>query len=175
MKPSIALLALATIVAGARARAQEVPCRATPCTIIFDWGGGQSSTAFTPDRRYGTGDDFEVRFRAALRARGYQIREGNPEGVIVMTVRLTLQKKVMCDQQSGTNNDMTCTAITSAAVTFASPDPKLKVPGNVRVNNRCAQNGIFLKNDVFGQYAGDLLWWQLEGDAQKAPKPTVSC
>jgi hypothetical protein len=86
-----------------------------------------------------------------------------------------VKAKVMCDVMAGINPDMSCTAITGLTVTFTSGDPKVKAPGALRVNNRCAAGDIYMLNKNFGQYSADMIWYQLEGQAAKADRPNVNC
>ena len=51
------------------ARAQDaVPCKALTCVMTIDWGGSKTSGDYGPDKRYGSGDDFEQKVKAALAA-----------------------------------------------------------------------------------------------------------
>jgi hypothetical protein len=173
------VLALAVVAASRAASAQAapatVPCREIPCQLVFDWGGGQGASTVPPDRKYGSGDDYEAKFRAAMGLRGYRTKDTPTEGGLVLTVRLSTMKRVMCDQMPGTNPDMSCTAISATNLTFASTDPKVKAPGSVRINNRCASNGIYMLNRDFAQYSVDMLWYNLEGEAAKGERPVSKC
>ena len=48
------------------ARAQDaVPCKALTCVLTLDWGGSKTAADYPPDKRYGSGDDFEQMIKAA--------------------------------------------------------------------------------------------------------------
>ena len=168
---------LATVVAASVSRAQDTntPCKSATCILLLDWGSGKTSGSFPPDRRYGSGDDFESRFRAAIGSRGYRFKDGPIEGAMTMSLRPTTKARVMCDAMAGLNPDMNCTAMTGSAVSFTSAEPKVKAPRAIRITNRCAAGDIFMPNREFAQYASDMIWYQLEGQAAKADRPIVNC
>jgi hypothetical protein len=166
----------ASIPAAASAQdAAEIACKSSACGFQLDWGSGKTSASYPPDRRYGSGDDFESKFRSAMGLRGYRLLDKAPEGGITVTARPTMKGKVMCDRMAGINPDMNCTAVIALAVNFQSADSKVKAPGAIRINNRCAAGDIFMTNPVFAQYAADMIWYQLEGQAAKAEKPVSNC
>lgn len=170
----ILVVALALVAGVARAQ-DAAPCKESACQLVIDWGSGRTSASFPPDRRYGSGEDFESHFRAVMGARGYRLLDSSSPGAMVVTVRPTTKARVMCDAMAGINPDMNCTAITNLAVNFQAGDPKAKSPGAIRISNRCAAGDIFMINKVFAQYAAEMIWFQLEGQAQKADKPVSNC
>lgn len=173
----IALILFAVAIASRDVQAQDVApiaCKA-PCIFVMDWGSGKTSANFPPDRRYGSGDEFETRFKSSMGARGFTLREPPLSGAVTLTVRATTKPKVMCDAMPGLNPDMTCTAVTDLAVSFLSSDPAVKAPGAMRISNRCSAGNIFMINSVFAQFAADMIWYQLEGQAAKADKPVSRC
>jgi len=151
------------------------PCTVSPCVFDLDWGNGKTSASYVADRRYGSGDDFEARFRAAMAAHGYRFTDIATEGAMRLRVRPMMKERVSCDRVSGLNPDMSCTAMTNLAVTFAPGDPNVKAPGAIGINNRCGSSGQFLTMKAFAEYASDMVWWQLEGQAAKADRPTSKC
>ena len=158
------------------AQDSAIPCKTTMCSFVLDWGAGQTSASYPPDKRYGSGDDFEARLRSVLTARGFRFRDGAVEGMMAMTVRPTMKSRVMCDAMAGLNPDKSCTAIVGLAVTFLTGDPAVKAPGAIRINNRCAAGDVYMLNTVFAQYAAGMIWWQLEGQAvAKAERPISNC
>jgi hypothetical protein len=166
------------IAVAAPAAAQDAaatPCKSTTCVFKLDWGGNKSSGDYPPDKRYGSGDDFEQRFRNALRERGLRFQDSPLEGAITMVARPTMRKNVMCDAMAGINPDKTCTAMTALAVSFTSPSGGPKAPGAMNLSNRCAAGDVFLSHRDFGQYAADMIWYQLEGQAAKAERPRSNC
>ena len=175
------LAAIVTLSIGAagphplRAQDNPVPCKGARCTLVIDWGSGKTSANYPPDRRYGSGDDFESRFRGAMGMRGYVLRDTPFDGAITMTIRPTMKARVMCDAMAGLNPDKSCTAVTDLAVSFLSGDPKVKAPGAIRISNRCAAGDIYMLNKVFAQYSADMVWYQLEGQAAKADRPVSNC
>lgn len=170
----IVVVALALVVAVARAQ-DAAPCKQSACQLIIDWGSGKTSASFPPDRRYGAGEDFESQFRAVMGSHGYRLVDTPAPGAMVVTVRPTTKSRVMCDAMAGINPDMNCTAITNLAVNFQASEAKAKSPGAIRISNRCAAGDIFMINKVFAQYAADMIWFQLEGQAAKAEKPVSNC
>jgi hypothetical protein len=163
--------------AGATASAQDalIACKSATCVFKLDWGGNKSSGDYPPDKRYGSGDDFEQRFRNALREHGLRFQDTPIEGAIVMVARPTMTPRVMCDPMAGINPDKTCTAMTALAISFTSPPGGPKAPGAIRISNRCAAGDVFLSHKDFGQYAANMIWYQLEGQAAKAERPRVNC
>jgi hypothetical protein len=158
------------------ARAQDaVPCKALACVLTLDWGGSKTAADYPPDKRYGSGDDFEQKIKAVLTARGFRFTDKPNEGAMTMYLRPTMKSRVMCDQMAGINPEMACTAMTALAVNFTSPDKTMKAPGAMRISNRCAAGDIYMLNTVFAQYSADMIWYQLEGQAQKADKPISNC
>ena len=171
----IAAFALAFGAVPTQAQESAVPCKAAVCLFVLDWGSGRTSSSFPPDRRYGSGDDFETRFRTAMGSRGYRLTDRPTDGAATLTIRPTMKSRVMCDAMAGTNTDMSCTAVTSLAVSFTSGDPKGKAPGAIRITNRCGAGDIYLLNKDFAQYSADMIWYQLEGQAAKADRPNGNC
>ena len=171
----VAAIALAVSAIPAQAQESTVPCKAAVCLFVLDWGSGRTSSSFPPDRRYGSGDDFETKFRSAMGSRGYRLTDKPTEGAMTLTIRPTMKSRVMCDAMAGTNTDMSCTAVTNLAVSFTSGDPKVKAPGGVRITNRCGAGDIYLLNKDFAQYSADMIWYQLEGQAAKADRPNGNC
>jgi hypothetical protein len=155
--------------------APSVPCKVNMCVFKLDWGGNRSSGDYPPDKRYGSGDDFEQRFRNALRERGLRFSDSPIDGATSMTARPTMRKNVMCDPMAGINPDKTCTAMTALAVSFTAAPGGPKAPGAINISNRCAAGDVFLSHKDFGQFAADMIWWQLEGQAAKAERPRVNC
>src|ERR1019366_5903961 len=92
------------------APAAPVACRDSTCRLLFDWGGGQTSSSFPSDRRYGSGDDFESQGRSVLASKGFRMSDAMVAGEIVITLRPRM-KNAMCDTMSGTNTDMSCQTI----------------------------------------------------------------
>src|SRR6185436_5687476 len=106
--PLIPFLAVA-VFASAPLAAQDalVPCKDSTCTLKIDWGGSKTSADYPPDKRYGSGDDFEQRFRNALREKGFRFVDAGGETALSMIARPTMQKNVMCDAMAGINTDRT--------------------------------------------------------------------
>ena len=155
--------------------AAPVPCKDSTCSLKIDWGSNKTSGDYPPDKRYGSGDDFEQRFRSALRDRGLRFQDIASDGAMGMVVRTTMQKNVLCDAMAGINPDRTCTAMTNLAVTFTSPASGAKAPGAIRITNRCGAGDVFLSHRDFATYSADMIWFQLVGQAQKAERPRVNC
>jgi hypothetical protein len=177
MRTSLLVSALILAVAS-EATAQDatpIACKSSTCVFKLDWGGNKSSGDYPPDKRYGSGDDFEQRFRNALRERGLRFSDTPIEGAITMVARPTMQGRVMCDAMAGINPDRTCTAMIALAISFTSPPGGPKAPGAIRISNRCAAGDIFLSHKEFGQYSADMIWFQLAGQAAKADRPRVNC
>ena len=171
------LLVVALATSAARAAAQEVPvpCKDATCALNIDWGGGKTSANYPPDKRYGSGDDFEQRFKSALREKGLRFQDTPLDGAITMVVRPTMTAKVMCDAMAGINTDKSCTAMTLLAVTFTNAPAGAKAPGAMRITNRCGAGDIYLGHREFAQYSAEMIWFQLVGQAAKAERPRVNC
>jgi|GEM_PF-4031907 len=169
------MMLVATMAGPVAAQAAPIACKDVSCTLILDWGSGKTSASYPPDKKFGSGDDFEQRFKSAIAARGYRLYDTPMPGALVMTLRPTMRARVMCDAMAGLNNDMNCTAMTNLAVNFSSADAAMKAPGAIRISNRCASGDTFMTHRVFAQYSADMIWWQLEGQAAKAERPIVNC
>lgn len=169
------MMLAATMAGPVAAQAAPIACKDVSCTLILDWGSGKTSASYPPDKKFGSGDDFEQRFKSAIAARGYRLYDTPMPGALVMTLRPTMRARVMCDAMAGLNNDMNCTAMTNLAVNFSSADAAMKAPGAIRISNRCASGDTFMTHRVFAQYSADMIWWQLEGQAAKAERPIVNC
>lgn len=149
--------------------APAAPCHAKPCVLLFDWGPGKTASAYGADRRYGSGDDFEAKFRAALGLHGYRTAD-NVQMAVTMTARPRMAK-AMCDAMPGTNTDYSCQAMAELAIQFTSADPEVKAPSALRVPNRCGSRDVYLGMAAFAQYAADVVYYNLEGEAKKEPRP----
>jgi hypothetical protein len=153
----------------------SVPCHDRACALVFDWGSGQTSVSYPPDRRYGSGDDFENRVRSALADHGFHTKDAPANGPLVITLRPTMRPRSMCDMMPGTGTDMSCTAMSDVTVTFASNDPAVKAPNALRVTNRCGSGNTFTAMSEFGQYSGDMVYYTLEGAQKKETRPALRC
>jgi hypothetical protein len=169
----VAAIALAATDATAQ-DSTEVPCKTAVCSLKIDWGGNKTSADYPPDKRYGSGDDFEQRFSNALREKGFNFRMAPIDGAITLVARTTMTPRVMCDAMAGVNPDKSCTAMTLLAVSFTAP-PGGKAPGAIRITNRCAAGDIFLSHREFAEYAASMIWYQLVGQAAKAERPRSNC
>ncbi len=170
-----AMMLSVTMTGAAAAQAAPIACKDVACSLLLDWGSGKTSANYPPDKKFGSGDDFEQRFKSAIAARGYRLYDTPMPGALVMTLRPQMRARTMCDAMSGLNNDMTCTAMSNLAVNFSSSDPAVKAPSAIRISNRCASGDTFMTHRVFAQYAADMIWWQLEGQAAKGERPIVNC
>jgi hypothetical protein len=121
MRRSVACCALAIVLAlfarPAALSAQETPappapaglCRASACRIVYDWGGGQSSSSLPTDRRYGTPSDLETMLKSALTERGFRLlTDGDDAQRITIRVSMT---SAICDEMPGTNTQRDCKTI----------------------------------------------------------------
>jgi hypothetical protein len=151
------------------------PCHLQPCGITIDWGSGNTSATYGPDRRYGSGDDFDAKVRSALADHGIRTKEAPAEGALLLTLRPTMLTKAMCDVMAGTGTDYHCTAMSDLAVTFTSKDPGTKAPNALRIPNRCGAGGEYMRMGPFAQYAADVIYFNLEGQKKKEPRPVARC
>ena len=151
------------------------PCHELLCALVFDWGSGKTSATYGADRKYGSGDDFEAKFRSALAGHGIRTKDAPASGPLTITLRPTMRSKVMCDAMAGVSTDKSCTAMTDLAVNFTSSDPAAKAPGALRISNRCGSPDTFMKMSEFGQYAADMLYYSLEGETKKEQRPVSRC
>jgi hypothetical protein len=145
------------------------PCRASPCVVLVEWGGPIPNIR---DLRYGYPGEFEDRVRKGLIDAGYQLG-ANPvdEGF-----RIRLRPNLVaarCEQVPGMTRDMSCRTIGEVRVDFLDADPARKLPGNVRIQNRCS---IDERMDIakFSAYAAALIDYILAGDETRK-RPNARC
>ena len=170
--PAAALLA--SVAAAQEKAPTPVPCRDSTCRLVFDWGGGQSASSFPQDRRYGSGEDFEVKVRATLLARGMRLTDDTKPGEVVITLR-PRTKKAMCDAMAGTNTDMSCVTIGDLLLNFAGGDATLKPPGGKSVKNSCGDVTVLMSMAQFGTYTGELIAFYVEGEKKGERRPSSKC
>jgi hypothetical protein len=168
--------ALAPAASGAQeAATPPAPCHLQACALVFDWGSGKTSASYPADRRYGSGDDFEAKMRSALADHALRTKDAPADGPIVITLRPTMRPKSMCDVMPGTSTDMSCTSMSDLAVSFSSSDPAVKAPNALRLSNRCGAGNTFMTMAQFGQYAADMMYYNLEGAQKKEARPVMRC
>ena len=156
-------------------QAAPVPCRAIPCPLIVDWGVGKTMADMPPDRKYGAPAEFDDAIRAALRVHEITAVLASAESKVAIRLVATYKTRVLCDDMPGTMPDRTCATIGEAIANFSTTDPAIKVPTAVRMINRCGATGAVMSMKQFGKFAGDMIWFALEGEQQKANKPAGKC
>jgi hypothetical protein len=91
---------------------------------------------------------------------------------------MTLRPRVrsaMCDVMAGTDTDMSCKTISDLAVQVATTDSTVKVPGNLRVTNRCAAGNKFMTVAEFAKYASDMIVYNLSDPKTRGRQPSAKC
>jgi hypothetical protein len=167
------LAALLTVLAlpVATLRAQDAnPC-GQACSIVFDWGNGGSPPDI--DRIYGSPAAMESAFTKALTDAGWHITSATAGSSMTITVRPTVANRVRCESMSGTNTDMSCHTVERATATFVSNDSSVKAPKRVEAISRCSDPKAYPSFPQFGQFAGEMVAYQVAGG--KGQRPSVKC
>ena len=155
------------------ALAQEAPqpvCKTGRCSVIVDWGT-QPTPTFV-DRRYGSPGEFEQRVAKPLVDAGYRV-DTNP-GADGFRIRLRPDLvSAMCDRVPGTSPDMSCRTIGEVRVDFLNADPAWKLPGALRIRNRCGSDER-MDIEKFSAYAAALLDYTLARDESRK-RPNARC
>lgn len=71
--------------------------------------------------------------------------------------------------------DRSCATIGEAIVSFATTDQGAKLPTAVRIINRCGASEGVMSMKQFGKFVGEMIWFALDGEHQKANKPSGKC
>jgi hypothetical protein len=142
--------------------------------LVFDWGPGRTAGSFGNDRRYGSGEDFEVGVRRSLLAHGVQI-SAIESGSLTITLRPRVYPRAMCDAVAGTGTRFACPVVSDVAVSFTSADAALKPPGAQRLANRCGSERVFLTMGQFGQYVGEMIWFSISPSSARERRPALRC
>jgi hypothetical protein len=170
-----ALVAFGSALQAQAAPAAAVPCRLAPCVLIVDWGVGKTIADMPPDRKYGGPAEFEAMLRATLQAHGLSAVATVPDSKVSIRVQATYKTRVLCEEMPGTTPDFSCATIGEALANFATTEPGLKVPTSVRMINRCGASSGVMTMKQFGTFAGEMIWYSLEGEKAKASKPMGKC
>ena len=165
----IALAGVIWVAPGAAAQDSTSICRATACSVTFEWGN--SSSPPDPDRRYGAPTDMESIFLARLEELGFKTTRGG-DGTTVITVRLTPLNRAICDSMSGTNTDYSCHTVDRAAITVRQEETAKPIQ-RVDVIARCSDPKVSVTFAQFGRYAADLFAYSVAGS--KGSRPSVKC
>jgi hypothetical protein len=166
----VGLVALAALPLTAQDSTRAL-CRESACLVVFDWSNG--STQPDPDRRYGSPSDLESAFRAKLTAAGYKLT-ASPPAAATITVRLTPQKRALCDTMEGMNPDYSCHTVARGTILFSTGDASANPTARIDVTPRCRDPKLSISMSQFGQYAGDLVVYTLAADP-KAGRPSAKC
>jgi hypothetical protein len=170
MRTSIAVLVSVFALPLASARAQATPCGQS-CAIVFDWGNGGNPPDI--DRMYGAPSAMESAFVKALNDAGWHITMGTSSSSMILTLRPVTANRVRCETMSGTNTDMSCHTVERATASFVSNDTSLKAPNRVDIIPRCSDPKAYPTFAQFGQFAGELLAYQMAGG--KGSRPSIKC
>ena len=160
--------------AAARAQEQQAPpepCKTEICSIQIEWG--VAGPPLTHDRRYGALAEYMQRLVTSLEQAGYRFA-GDKQDNAVLTFRLKPKVvKAMCDAMSGTATDMSCQMIAETEVQVNNPNPNVKLPGSIRIRNRCGDDQLM---DIakFSEYSAGMLAYELSRDPKKR-RPTGRC
>jgi hypothetical protein len=153
-------------------RAQGNPCAQVTCGVAFDWGNGGPPPDV--DEVYGSPSALEKTFVMALNDAGWRVTPGSTSAAMTITLRLTAQNRVRCDRVDGTNPDLSCHTVERGAASFASSDSTVKLPKRIEVLARCSEAKNYPTFSQFGQYAGEMLVFQLEKGG-KGSRPILKC
>ena len=160
--------------------AQETPaplartglCRESACRIVYDWGGGQSSSSLPTDRRYGTPSDLETILKSALTERGFLLRtDGDDAQRITIRVSMT---SAMCDEMPGTNTQRDCKTISDLFVQFGATATNPKPPNAMIVRNRCGADRL-MNIAQMARYTADFLAYELAPDKKGLSRAVGRC
>jgi hypothetical protein len=168
-----ALLAVAIVAASpvtGQEQASPVICRTNSCSVSVDWGADPTPTFL--DRRFGAPADLEKRVVAALTAAGYLVRSDPGASGFRIRIRPTLIQ-AMCDRLPGTSPDMSCRTFGEVRADFLDADPAWKLPGNLRVRNRCGSDDL-MDVEKFSAYVAAMIDYTLARDKDRK-RPTARC
>lgn len=172
----IGVIAFAGLLAGTMptttAHAQSSPCAQASCGVVFDWGNGGPPPDV--DEIYGSPAALEKAFIKALDDAGWRSAPGSASAPMTIMLRLTPQNRVRCDRMDGTNPDLSCHTVQRGVASFASSDTTVKVPNRIEVLARCAEAKNYPTFSQFGQYAAEMLVYQIEKGG-KGARPSLKC
>jgi hypothetical protein len=157
------------------ARAQEVaapaaPCKTESCRIAIDWGSAGEPVQV--DRRYGALNEYLQRVMDALAASGHKFVVGGTSQGIELRLRPRIVR-AMCDMVPGTSTDMSCQMIGETEVEVLNADPALKLPGVIRVRNRCGSDQ-FMDIKKYSEYSAAMITYEFSREAKKK-RPASTC
>jgi len=171
---ALAFFLPARTLAAQNAAAPPIPCRDFGCKLIFDWGPGKTVASYPQDRRYGGGDDFEVKLRSTLAAQGYRLVTTASEGEMTIVIRATVGR-AMCDQMSGTNTDYSCQTMREAMLGFSGGAAGAPIPKGRSLRNSCGDATVQMTMGQFGQYMGDMIAFIIEKEKKGERRPSMKC
>ena len=145
------------------------PCKAEPCTFIVDWGGPMPNIR---DLRYGYPAEIESDLRTSLISAGYRLSAVAATEGFRIRVRPNLVA-ARCEQVAGMTRDMSCRTIGEVRIDFLDADPAWKLPGNLRIQNRCS---VDERMDVpkFSAWVAAMIDYTLAGDEDRK-RPNRGC
>jgi len=155
--------------------APPVPCRLDPCTLVVDWGVGKTTADMPPDRKYGAPADFEKSLQETMQSHNLSAVASAPNSTVSIRVQAKYLTRVLCEDMAGSTPDRSCATIGEALANFSSSVGGAKLPTSVRMINRCGASGAVMSMKQFGKFAGDMIWYTLEGEQAKANKPMGKC
>ena len=166
---SIGLVLVVCVARGATAQESTLVCQASPCSVTFEWGNG--NTPPDPDRRYGAPTDMESVFISRLQELGFKTARGG-ETASAITVRLTPLNRAICESMSGTNTDYSCHTVDRAAITVRQDETAKPIP-RMDVIARCSDPKVSVTFAQFGRYAAEIFAYMAAGG--KGSRPSVKC
>ena len=170
MRTRVATLLALLVLPLAAARAQSTPCGQS-CSIVFDWGNGGNPPEI--DRMYGAPSAMESAFVKVLTDAGWHIVPGTSSSSMIVTLRPVPANRVRCETMSGTNTDLSCHTVERATASFVSNDTSVKAPNRVDIIPRCSDPKAYPTFAQFGQFAGEMLVYQMAGG--KGARPSIKC
>ena len=156
----------------ASAQEQTNPCADHPCNVVFEWGN--SSQTPDVDRKFGAPSELENAFMTGLQNRGWRIVPSQAQASMTIRVRLTEEKKALCDTMPGVNPDYTCHTVSRAAVVFTANDSTAKPLARMDMNPRCSDPKAFASFPQFGAYAAEYVNYSVAAQG-KGDRPKIKC
>jgi hypothetical protein len=184
MRRSVACCVLAIVLVpfarSAALSAQEIPtttaplglCRESACRIVYDWGGGQSTSSYPSDRRYGTPSDLETMLKSALTERGFRLRTDGDDAQRI-TIRVSMTSAI-CDEMPGTNTQRDCKTISDLFVQFAATATNPKPPNALMIRNRCGADRM-MNIAQMARYTADFFAYELAPDKKGLSRAVGRC
>ena len=170
MRKPFLLGVLTLCVSATQTHAQTNPCKAKPCQVVFDWGDG--SVMPDVDRKYGSPAALENAFIQTMNDAGWVVSPST--STVLMTVRVFVQNRALCDAVPGFEPDYSCHTAQRASVLLQSNDSGFKSPGRLDVTPRCPDPKALPTFGEFGAFVASTLIYTV-GNGGKGQRPSIRC